>query len=263
MTESVPVKYSNVAPTTHTISKTSRISFNLPSKEELSLIDGLAEQASKMGHYERLMKGGGKAAILLLLLTAREYDIPPMQALNGGLMCIDGKIEMTTHLMCAKIRQAGHSIDVEYGNEEKLGAFCKLVGKRKDNGDSMTITYGMAHAQQAGLSSRDSWKKYPREMCYARALGRLARMLFADVLGGVYTEGEISEAEVVEEIPVVDKVKPFEINVGKLQEFNEVWVKRFDGNLEAASKAQEANLDEYFDEFAKYCAGVTNYGMCS
>ena len=239
----------------------SYVRFNLPSKDELALIEALAEQASKMGHYERLMKGGGKAAILLLLLTAREYDIPPMQALNGALMNIDGKIEMSTHLMCAKIRQAGHSIEVEYGQDEKMGSFCRVSGKRKDNGNIMSIVYGIAHAQQAGLANRDTWKKNPREMCYARALGRLARMLFADVLCGVYTPGEISETQDFTEIQVVDKVKPFEINVGKLAEFEAVWVKRFGGDLDASQKAKDANPDAYLEEYTKYCEGESSHGM--
>jgi hypothetical protein len=254
MTEMVPM---HITP----MQKMSRVSFNLPSKDELMLIEGLAEQACKMGHYERLMKGGGKAAILLLLLTAREYDIPPMQALNGGLMNIDGKIEMATHLMCAKIRQSGHSIEVQYGQDEKLGAFCKLSGKRKDNGDTMTITYGMAHAQQAGLSTRDSWKKYPREMCYARALGRLARMLFADVLGGIYTIGEISDSEPLGETVTAVPVKQVEINVGKLQEFNDFWLKKFDGSFEEAEKARIADPASFCQEFAEYCEKEPNHGM--
>jgi len=227
----------------------------------MALIEGLAEYAGKVGHYEKLMRGGGKAALLLLMLTARELDIPPMQALNGGLMCIDGRIEMSTHLMSAKIRQAGHHLSVIFGKDDTIGTFCKVSGKRKDTGDTMEVTYGMAHAQVAGLSGRDMWKKYPREMCYARALGRIARMLFGDTIGGAYCQGEIDTAEVpapeedaqepcVKEEPALETVV---IDPKKLELFRTTaWIQSFGGDQEAADKARRADPESFWRAYQKF-----------
>lgn len=235
----------------------------------MALIEGLAEQAGKIGHYDRIMKGGGKAALLLLMLTARELDIPPMQALNGGLMCIDGRIEMSTHLMSAKIRQAGHHLEITFGKDDATGLYCKIKGKRRDSGDTLEVSYSMAHAQVAGLATRDMWRKYPREMCYARALGRIARMLFGDVIGGVYCQGEIDSEERVEpEImaaPVEDPVEDLAckkkcttldtvvVDREKLELFRRTaWVQSFGGDQEAADKERKTNPGNFWRQYHEF-----------
>lgn len=59
------------------------------------------------------------------------------------------------------------------------------------------------------------WAKYPEDMIYARALSRLARRLFADVIGTAYVEGEIreeklemSDAVVIDEDPELPPEPP-------------------------------------------------------
>jgi hypothetical protein len=167
--------------------------------------------------------------------------------------------------MSAKIRQAGHSIQIEFGEDETNGKYCKIVGKRKDNGDSLTIIYGMAHAQMAGLSAKDNWKKNPREMCYCRAMGRIGRMLFADILGGSYASGEISDGatEFEEELQGDDNTitlevkenanKCVEINAAKLRNFRKKWILSYEGDAEAAEKARTENPELFWDAYNAYC----------
>jgi hypothetical protein len=71
----------------------------------------------------------------------------------------------------------------------------------------------VSDAQKAGLvKPGGGWTKWPKDMCFARALSRLARQLFSDVIGIGYVEGEIKASD--EEITVPDDV-PMEITYAK------------------------------------------------
>src|ERR1700689_3077377 len=68
---------------------------------------------------------------LNVMLTARDYGISPMKAVNGGFVLVKGKITMSTGLMVDRIRSAGHSIKVVEWTSQN----CVITGLRKDNAD--------------------------------------------------------------------------------------------------------------------------------
>lgn len=161
----------------------------LPSEQELMVYQTWAKTANDSKMYRGI---GAESGIMMIMLAAREYGIGPAQALNGGLHIIDGKVELSARMMCALIRKAKHSIKIV----ESTSQVCTLHGKRADNGDEATISFTIEEAQQAGLiKDKGAWKKTPTDMLYARALTRLARQLFADVIGIGYVEGEISNED--------------------------------------------------------------------
>jgi len=164
----------------------------VPSEREFSVLLNVAKTASASGLYGNM---GGEQKIFMILLAARELGIPPVQALNGGIWNIQGKIEISARLMNSMIRRAGHSIRVVQLDATK----CVLEGKRKDNGDSFTSQFTVDDATKAGLMNRGPWKTYTEDMLYSRAMSRLARRLFPDVIGTAYVEGEIrgAEAEII------------------------------------------------------------------
>lgn len=157
----------------------------VPSGNDLQVLKTIAMTAHVSGLYNTV---GGEAKILMILLAAQDLGIKPTIALNGGIWNIQGKIEISARLMSAMIRKAGHSISFKQCDAKG----CILQGKRADNGDTMEASFTMEDAKLAGLAGRDVWKKYAEDMLYARALSRLARRLFADVIGTAYVEGEIS-----------------------------------------------------------------------
>lgn len=159
---------------------------SVPSDHELTVYNTMAKQAVDSNMYRGIGKESG---IMMIMLAARELGIPAMQALNGGLHIIQGRVEISARMMSALIRRAGHSVQIK----ESSGDKCVLVGKRADNGDEGTATFTMKEANQAGLVKKGGgWEKFPGDMLYARALSRLARQLFADVVGVGYVEGEIT-----------------------------------------------------------------------
>lgn len=159
----------------------------IPQSQDMQVLTTIAKTAHVSGLYNTV---GGEAKILMILLAAQDLGIKPTIALNGGIWNIQGKIEISARLMTSMIRRAGHSISIKECNDK----ICTLKGKRADNGDELESSFSIEDATKAGLAGRDVWKKYAEDMLYSRAMSRLARRLFPDVIGTAYVEGEIRES---------------------------------------------------------------------
>jgi hypothetical protein len=182
----------------------------MPSEHEMMVYHTMAKQAVSSKMYKGV---GEEAGVMMIMLSARELGIPPCQALNGGLNIIQGKVEISARMMSAMIRKAGHQIKIK----ENTNNICTLEGRRCDTGEILETSFSVADAQLAGIfKAGGGWTKWPKDMCFARALSRLARQLFSDVIGIGYVEGEIkaSEAEIVlpndvhiEEVEIEDEAE--------------------------------------------------------
>lgn len=153
----------------------------LEQQQELDYLKHLVHIASKSGNY-----GISSDTMLNIMLTAKDLGISPLKALNGGFYVVNGKISMSTALMADRIRKEGHSIRIPEWTSEK----CTIIGVRKDNGDSIKFEYTIEDAKNANLTNSPTWKKFPKQMLYNRAMSTLARTLFPDVVGNAYSEDE-------------------------------------------------------------------------
>lgn len=161
----------------------------VPQEHEMMVFQTMAAQAVDSKMYRGI---GDKAGIMMIMLSARELGISPMAALNGGLNIINGKVEISARMMSALIRKAGHQISIK----ESTATECVLMGLRGDTGEVQSASFSIQEAQLAGLvKGGGGWVKWPKDMLFARALSRLARQLFSDVIGIGYVEGEISSSE--------------------------------------------------------------------
>ncbi len=155
----------------------------------------ISKQAAESNFYKNF---GGQPGIMMTILAARELGVPPMLALNGGIANIQGKLEISARLMNAMMRRAGIKISIQKSSDDE----CVLVGLRSDSGDTVTVSYTVAEAQKAGLvKPGGGWVKNPKDMCFARAISRLARQIAPDVIGGCYVEGEIRATEAELQVP--------------------------------------------------------------
>ena len=112
----------------------------------------------------------------IAMMYGVEMGLSPMTALQR-IVVISGKPTLDAQGMVSLIRQSGHSIS---GDVTDDGA--TVTGKRCDTGDTMTSTFTMDDAKLAGLAGSSTYKKFPRDMMWARAVSQLGRRLFADVL---------------------------------------------------------------------------------
>lgn len=169
------------------------VTTSMPTTQELLVYQTWAKSAFDSQMYRTI---GKESAIMMIMLAAREYGIGPAQALNGGLHIIEGKVELSARMMSALIRRAKHSLQIIESND----SVCTIKGKRADTGEEHIVTYTIEEAREAGLiKEKSAWKKTPIDMLYARAISRLARQLFSDVVGIGYVEGEISQPEASKE----------------------------------------------------------------
>jgi hypothetical protein len=79
---------------------------NVPSQHEMMVYHTMAEQAVSSKMYKGI---GDKAGVMMIMLAARELGIPSMQALNGGLNIIQGKVEISARMMNALSWTSDHS----------------------------------------------------------------------------------------------------------------------------------------------------------
>jgi len=168
------------------------IQYQAPSRSvtdaDLQLVSKIANEASKTPFFKKL---GGFPGIFSIMLYAKEIGLPPMQAVFGGMNCIMGKIEIAPHAMNSLIRGRGHKLTIV----ELSDTICTIKGERRDTGESMTVSFSIQEAEKAGLCRGDSgWNKYTKDMLYSRAMSRLGKRLFGDVIGcGTYATGEVQE----------------------------------------------------------------------
>lgn len=217
---------------------------------ELENMQKMADKLFKMKHYQKL----GDVGIFTIIQKAKSVGLNPLDALNGGMYFVNGKVELSSNTMNYLIRQSGHSITKDKSSTKDC---CVLVGKRKDNGDTFSCSFSIEDAKKAGIL-KNVWLSYPEDMLFARALSRLARQLFPDVCKGCYTEGEIpkddekqnkrlqdAEFEELKETAQIEYIAPIEYITKEQQDEIQNLINQCDPKL-------KANYDSYID---KKCNG--------
>lgn len=153
--------------------------------KDVEQMQQLCSNLMQSKHYQKI----GPEGVFAIVQKAKSLSMDPLDALNGSLYYVQGKVEMTSQAMNQLIRQAGHSISKDAKSNDTI---CILHGRRADTGDTWTESFSMEEAKRAGIFRQGGpWTKYPRDMLFARALSRLARQLFPDVIKGCYVQGEI------------------------------------------------------------------------
>jgi hypothetical protein len=133
------------------------------------------------------------------MLTAHELGIPEMEALRS-INVIQGKPTVSPQLMLALINRSGQLEDMKIADD---GRTCVVTMKRKgrqphgeafgvDDADRMMTTEGYGdNKKQIKLSEKYNWKQMPKIMRKWRAVAACARVVFPDVITGLYTPEEM------------------------------------------------------------------------
>lgn len=133
------------------------------------------------------------AAIAAAVLFGAEIGLEPMQSL-ARIAVIDGKPSVAAETQRALILAAGHELwTVEAGSTRVV-----LAGRRRGSSHVSEVAWTLDDAKRAGLSGKPSWRAYPRQMLTARATAELARLVFADVIGGLAALEELDDPAALE-----------------------------------------------------------------
>lgn len=135
-------------------------------------------------------------AIMVALEYGAELGLAPMQALST-VMVVNQRPALFGDGMLAVAQSSGLLEDIVEtcdGDETKpdtLKATCKV--KRKGRPTPVVKSFSWAQARQAGLTSSDTYKKYPARMLQHRARALALRDAMPDVLCGIMTVDEARE----------------------------------------------------------------------
>lgn len=130
---------------------------------------------------------GQPANVLIAMDFGRSMGLSPAESLYR-ITVINGRPSASAELIAANVRRAGHRLRVTKDDRART-ATCEIV-RRDDPDFTFTATWDMAKAQQANLSGKENWRKYPMAMLTARSITECARDACSDALYGVIYTGE-------------------------------------------------------------------------
>jgi 5'-3' exonuclease len=144
-------------------------------------------------HASRMFSAyGTPQAVLSTIMAGRELGFPAMASLRS-FHIIEGKASLSAGAMVATVLRSGvaeYFRPVSFGETE--ATFETL---RKGPGNlPVKLTHTMEMAKAGGfVKEKSGWVKVPIDMLVARAQSRLARMVYPDILAGLYTPDELAE----------------------------------------------------------------------
>ena len=142
---------------------------------------------------------------LMVLMAGRELGFAPMQSLRL-ITVIKGKITLAADATVALVRKSGEC--VEWRCTETTATKATYVTKRKGDTEPTTLTWTIEQAQRAGLVSGTGWRSYPEAMLRARCAAALARIVYPDIVAGIYDPDELAvPLEAPKPEPVVDETE--------------------------------------------------------
>lgn len=145
------------------------------------------------------------------ILAGQEMGIAPFQAMTG-IHIINGKASTGGNLMATKVKESGR-YDYKVVSMTDKGCsidFFEIVdGKKEKIGNS---EFTDAEATAAGVKNNSTWKKYPKNMFFNRAMSNGVRWFTPDVFSGapVYTAEEMGYANVDEHGAAITDTEPEE-----------------------------------------------------
>lgn len=152
---------------------------------------------------------GNAANAFVAAETGAALGLEPLQAL-ASIAVINGRATLSSDLMAAVIRRAGHTLRIVENSPESVTA---TLIRADDKTFKFEVTWDKDKATKAGLwGQRGPWSQYPTQMLRARAITEVARQGASEALMGmIYSPedfgatitdtGEVLEAEIVNEAP--------------------------------------------------------------
>jgi hypothetical protein len=135
-----------------------------------------------------------QAQAVVKILAGRELGLSPLQSMTDIYM-VNGKVALQSKLIASLIKKSGkydYHID-KLDNEECIISFFQLNGKMEKIGES---AFSIKDAARAGIVNKESWKNYPRNMLFSRAISNGARLYCADVITA-YTPEEVEDIKII------------------------------------------------------------------
>lgn len=177
----------------------------LLSETDFNLMFRQAQMIARSGLVPKALATAEK--VLVVLMTGRELGLPPMTALRS-IDVINNMACIKPQAMIGLIERSGLLEDIQIVDD---GQTCSVTMKRVGR-HPHTETFSAADAQRIrtkewegdhqrdiSLAEKKNWKSMPVVMRKWRAIAACARVVFPDVILGLYTTEEIGETRTIDD----------------------------------------------------------------
>lgn len=125
--------------------------------------------------------------VAVAVLAGRERGLSAIESLNC-LFFVNGRPTWTANALAGFIKKSGR---YNYRVKTMTDTVCELTFF--ENGEEAGVsTFTIKDATQAGLTGKDVWRKFPRNMLFARAISNGIKWFAPDLIaGGAYVVGEL------------------------------------------------------------------------
>lgn len=157
-----------------------------------------ARAAAESGYFQ---DASDTAQAMVKIAYGLDLGMSPVAALSG-IHIVKGKPCLSATTVAALIKRSGrYNIKVLEHTRER----CSLAFF--ENGEHVgDVTFDLDDARDAGILDNPMWRKYPKNMLFARAVTNGARWYCADVFhGAIYTKEEMGAEEVVDFDVTIDE----------------------------------------------------------
>lgn len=136
---------------------------------------------------------------IVVALYGKELGLPPMTSFKV-IYLVDNVPTLNAKGLGMILRKLGieyyQTKDAEkvYDENKKLInpiAITEIKGKRKGDSDWHYVQFTWEDATNAGLTTKDNYKRYPKSMLFARCLSKFANIVAPDVMCGFYLADEL------------------------------------------------------------------------
>ncbi len=144
-------------------------------------------------------------AVMATIAQGRELGLPAVTSLYN-MYFISGKPTLSIHALLGLLRSKGLAWKTIYDFEpilnekgERVDAKTTIRFYRKEPQLGIVIeedfTYTWKEASEAGLTSKETWKKYKKTLLWNRCAAFGARRIAPDILTGVYETTEMLDTQ--------------------------------------------------------------------
>lgn len=222
-----------------------------------------AWRLAQVAHRSGLCAVASVDAAMVIIGTGMELGLSAMQSLRG-IYVIDGKPSLYAQTMLACVRASG--LLESWAIVERTTKRCVIDAHRKGDKAPVrfewtieradAITFGPKDSKKS-LTSKDVWKNDPTGMLFNRCTSEACRVLFSDVMLGLYTPEEMetrgAEVETLQAAPTqratVSIVEPQPFTPPPSADSVETWRARF------AAVTTKAELDALRKEVPAHLKG--------
>lgn len=159
------------------------MSNNLPALISMGDMERMAQAVSKSGLFG--MKTPEQAMALMLVAQAEGLH-PATAAMEYDI--IQGRPARKSSAMLSRFQQSGGKMRYTERTDTKVAAIFS-----HPQGGEIEIDWTMDRARAAGLTGKDNWKRWPRQMLSARVISEGVRAVFPGATGMFYEPGEVAD----------------------------------------------------------------------